>query len=442
MNSQFLMVPFPPTKNKDSRTDNALNSVFGGNAQNVVSIAKRTRFPTYDEQAFKQYIPMLNTLLHAKVPTSYTNPFKSAYYYDSNDGKVEVVNTLWNYLATLHQRIQLIDSSCVDYLREFNPIMADCEAITENLAMLLSDMSHPFFNMLIVEYTKAYHKYLISLWQVAILQVSGKNPNYLGRQALTAIEQLKECVRVADQMPDVSRSYFYPISTLSLAYYQAYAYLQFGNFQKSNQEYALAIQAYRTGFNFINRKVVKVDFCQFLSNAVTTMKKAIETTKDFSERENREVYMVRIPEGDYNAPKPFPLQNIKMNEKLLISQLFKEVNEMIRNDPFKDMQAPEEKEEEKEIDPFSDWEVVSKLKSDANDKANHIQPIPEIKFEIDSIKQQLSIGANSDNLISSMINEFRKGNPSIIRETVQNYIRMAKDFYTSINARLDKYSTS
>lgn len=335
MNTQFLIVPFPQTKNKYPHTCEEVNQAFGGSASNVVDICKRSKFPYYNEDAFDQYIPQLAVLMKAKVHTQYTNPFKSAYFHDSYDGAVEVANTLWNYFGYLHNKILEIDTSSVDYLREFRAIMEECITVTEDFAEVMKKLSHPFFNARLADFARAYHKYMIAIWQVSIVQVSGKSQTLVARQAMTAVERLRECEAIASGLPVISRSFFHPIMQSMLAYYNGFVFFQFGNFYANQKEYALTIQAYRTACKFFTQNI-KVEFCPTVSNAVTSMKRACMSAKELSEEQNKQIYMVRVPPEDIPFPKSLPLQTIEPNKNLYIDPLFEETNKMLNEDPWND----------------------------------------------------------------------------------------------------------
>lgn len=336
MSTQLLIVPYPLTRNKCMQTDNDINNAFGGSSPNVVALSKNVKAAKPDEGSFREYIPMLGALIGAKVKTSYTSPFSSRETFESDEGATEVINTLWNYIGLCQQRILEYDSSNTDQLREIKVVIEDILACTDDLGAVVRETSHPFFNETLVDYMRAYNRYTVAIWQVAIIQASNKSKLFVARQALQAVECIKDAERFGRSLPDSSRTYLSPIAQATLAFYQAFAFFTLGNYNMNSSNIAMGIQCYRAGVRYIN-KDSRVDFAPTLANAITFMKRAITTTKDQAEEENRKVYNVYVKDGEPELPKVLPLQILKPTSSLLINMFFGEEDDPFAGDPFADM---------------------------------------------------------------------------------------------------------
>lgn len=482
MNSQFLIIPIPPTKNKCATTIQAINTAFGGNAPEIVSLAERVKQPQPDEEAFRNYLPMLGALVNANVPTCYTSPFKTSETFESNEGSVEVINTLWNFLSYLHHKLLTIDCGNEDHLREFRPIMADCHAIADNLYKAVTIVSHPFFTPQVVDYLKAYHKYIITIWQIAILQVSGKNKQLIARQALTAVKEINAADQIARSLNEPMRSYFQPISTATLAFYQGFAYFNNGGFYMNKKEIKEGIQSFRTACRFVTRSDYKLEFAPTLANALTSMKRACLTSKEAAEDQNREIYMVRVPDGDPEL-KPLPAQVIEPNTALYINQFFADELAMMEDDPWGDNPNPPKPTDTSggsnpppdlpndgivddpwnsnpygapppsvvndpspwnsqppaEEEPFPVWEIVMNLKQQVNDKARKLLNNPQWRAEAEKVMQQLGLGAKADDTIQNKIREYKIGNPSMTKDNIERDVQQAMQFYSNMEAKLNRF---
>ena len=338
MTTQLLIVPFTATKNKCPQTEAAINQAFGGSAQNVAQLSKNVKSANPDSSSFRQYIPMLGALMDAKVPTSYTSPFSRSEVFESQDGAVEIINTLWNYLCLLQNDMLQIDSSNQDSLREFKQLAEDASACIENLSAICREYSHPFFTSSLMDYARSYNKYCIAIWQVAIVQSAKKNQNLVARQALQAVEMMRLAEQSARQLPESVRTYVMPIARSTLAYYRSFVFFQLGNYNMNCDKAGLGCQCYRAGVRYINQSDAKIDFAPLLANAITFMKRAVTTSSKMAEERNRDVYNSEvIHDGDPELPKALPLQQISPTKELLISLFFADTQAVLDDDPFADI---------------------------------------------------------------------------------------------------------
>ena len=492
MSTQLLIVPFPPTKNKSKATDSAINNAFGGSAPNLVQLSQKVKSANPDKQAFQQYIPQLGALMNAKVPTSYTSPFTISETFDSDDGATEILNTLWNYLSFLQNQMVAIDSSNQDYLREFKPLIEDAIACVDNMREICKEYSHPFFTSLVCEYAHAYNNYCIAIWQIAIIQTSNKGQNFVARQALTAVDAIKEAERCARQFPDSIRSYFLPIATSTLAFYQAFVYYQLGSYYMNNHKAGLGCQCYASGVRYINRADARIDFAPILANSITFMKRAVTTSKSLAEDENRKTYLEVVHDGDPDLPKPLPLQKMNANKALHISLFFAETQALLDDDPFADIpsgppgsggpsggipqqpaqptqpqqpfiqppvlddpwasntvpQAPQpqvpqpQAPQAPEIDPFPVWDIVLTMKKQCTERAQKLLQNPRAAQEANTLLQQMTQAASSDQAIQAMIDQFKAGSPNLNQQQIEGNVQQAMQYYSSVEAKLTKLESA
>ncbi|EAY20079.1 hypothetical protein TVAG_365870 [Trichomonas vaginalis G3] len=481
------MIPFPPTKNKSHETDAGINAAFGGSAPNVVELSHRVKSDVPDETAFQEYLPMLGVIANARVSTCYTSPFKTSDTFPSDEGMVEVINTLWNYLSYIHQKILSIDASSTDQLKEVKNYIQDAMAICDNLYKATSQCDHPFMTPQVSEYAKQYNKYIIAVWQVAIMQVSGKNKNFIARQALTAVNEIRECDNIARVMAEPMRSYFMPIATTTLAYYQGYAYFMKGSYHLNNKEFGIGIQCYRTACRYVNRQDAKIDFAPTIANALTSLKRACLTSKDAAEQQNRDIYLEKVPDGDPEGFKPLPLMQLTSNNELYIKHFFEEEMAMLEDDPWADPgasipsgtptssqggeQPPGDLPDDSisddpwnsggpkvvrdtnpwnsqpsqppsydipQEDPFPVWEIAMQLKVKVTDMCRQLLNNPKWRAEAEKTLQMLGQGAAADNQIQNTINSFKRGDPNITHDYVEGYVQKAMQFYSNVEAKLKR----
>ena len=484
MSTQLLIVPFPTTKNKSKATDDAINNAFGGSAPNVVQLSKKVKSVNPDKTSFQQYIPQLGVLMNAKVPTAYTSPFTISETFESEDGATEVLNTLWNYLSLLQQQMVEIDSSNQDHLREFKPLIEDAIACVDNMTAVCKEYSHPFFNSTICQYAHAYNNYCIAVWQVAIIQTSNKGQNFVARQALQAVEAIKEAEIHARQLPDAIRSYFLPIASSTLAFYQSFVFYQLGNFYMNSHKAGLGCQCYRSGVKYINKADARIDFAPTLANAITFMKRAVTTSKGQAEEENKKTYYEVIHEGDPDLPKPLPLQAMNPTKSLHISLFFAETQALLDDDPFagiptgvptpgapsggipQDPQNPQvqpteppqpfiqppvlddpwasntvpepPKPQQPATDPFPVWDIVMTMKKQCNERAQKLLQNPSAAQEANMLIQQMAQAASSDQAIQAMIDQFKAGGSNLNQQQIEGNVQQAMQYYSNVEAKLTK----
>jgi hypothetical protein len=499
MSTQLLIVPLPRSRNKCNYTDQDINEAFGGSSPNVVALSKNVKAETPDEGSFREYIPMLGALMGAKVRTAYTSPFSSSETFQSEEGETEVINTLWNYIGICQKKILEYDSSNTDQLREIKVIMEDILACTDNLGAISKETSHPFFNSTLVDYMRSYNKYMVAIWQVAIIKATKNNKLFIARQALQAVECIKDAERYSRSLPDSSRTYLEPIAAATLAFYQSYVFFMYGNYNMNNSKIGLGVQCFRAGSRYIN-KDVRVDFSPTLANAITFMKRAITTSKEQAEDENRKVYYEVVKDGDPELPKPLPLQILVPTKSLLISMFFEQDDpfggDPFEDDPFSDMptgkpgdpsngpppsgpsggiptgvpppsqdstfddpwasthvpppvntpQAPAggnpysapTLNQGPTIDPFPVWDIVNSLKQQCNDRLKRLQGKQNIANEVNVLLNQLKQAEQSDQAIKTMIDQFKAGTSNMNQKQIETNVQHAMTFYSNVDAKISK----
>ena len=547
MSTQLLLVPFNYTKNKCRDSIDGINNAFAGAAPNIPELAKKIHSDSPDTQDFIDFIPLLGPCLDAAIRSNYTSPFSQSETYPTEDGSAIVLNACWNFMVHCQNKIVGFDSSNTDELHEIREYITNILACTENMIEIAKNHNNPFFTTSVLDFVRLYNKYIIAIWQVAIVTSGNLTQDKLARQGLQALNIIKDAEKAIRNLPDSARTYFQPIVACTVAYYGGYVYFQWGNFNMNKTEYGKGIAAYRQGVTLSSRPDARIDFCPVLNNSVAVMKRALDTSKKAAEDENRRCYNVLVPSGPPELPKPLPLAKVEPKKQVLIAMLFQSMEGLdddpwaARSDsgaistgsmydnptpgdaapsagpppgyggidakpqqpspymqgglppgnpydakpaggpppgnpygakpagglppgnpyeakpagglppgnpyaqnappaglppgnPYERMGQPQAKAPE----PFPVWEIVLQMKPSVRARAEALLSSPRVGGEAQRILQQLEVAGRSDAGIQGLVDQYKRSPAGMNAQQIEASVQQAMEFYSNVDARLDK----
>jgi len=334
MKTQLIFVPFPKAKCKPTESDESLNSVLGGQAVQAISLSKITKSEGFDIQAFRDYITILSAVQESTFKSKWMNPFKSTEVYETKTVYQEMLFTVWNFLAGIHQQIILLNSNDEQDLKEMKNLLEDHASCVDNFVELTNRDQTPFLSNTLGLLIKLYHQFLISIWQIAIITNANKSQKFVGQMALSSVEQLKEAEKYVRSLDETSRSFFNPVIVSLLTYYTGFMTYNIGASYLNTRDFKNGISCLRYGNRLTSRKDARIDFNPILTTSLQSIKTLVQSTLEAAEAENKQSYHVFVNDADPVLPKSLPIQKITPNQRSVIQSLFAQSMALLEDDPW------------------------------------------------------------------------------------------------------------
>ena len=439
------------------------NAVFLNNSSSVISLSRQTKAFNSNVYNFQDYLTILYQYVDAPFRSAWKNPFKPDEVMTGNKIEFEIINTLWNYLATLHGCIFQLNSANSSDLKLMKQYIADSKGCVNKMIEIVSRIDNYVYNDLLIQFLFGYNEYISSCWNYSIVMIGAKKSDLFPKAASLCLSQITKCVEYAKLIPNPNiQSYLLTISKAIQNYFHANARFLMAINSISQQEYGMAIAYLNDALNVASRNE-NFTFSFSLNNSIQLLKQQIEAQNKNAILQNRNIYNQSVPSLLPKIPEPIPLTQIEANQNLIqtacpndnVANYDNTQTNSISGPPPNFNQPPQFRPQAPEIfnqqstnetnEPiptengdFPEWDAICILKTQITKKLSDLcnSNNPTFRNISNELQNQLKKGISGDNIINSFIQQYKEH--KVDKASVDKLIVEASQFYTSVEHRINQ----
>lgn len=309
--TSLLLVPLPMSI-ASPQNDQSLAALFQGQSQGQeqLKLSAATKNPNLaDEDSYFRYLVVLKALGNAPMNTDWSNPFKSKESIKCQNVYAEALNTIWNFIVFLQNRIINYDASSQEDGKKIKCCIADIHALNEDLQFILQNYQHKVYTADLIQTLKSYTKYMDALLLLqAAFNANPKNSITTVKASQACFNALNEVDSSLTRLDTIPRSFFSQFIPLMKKYYIGLSYFEAGNDQAAKREYGKAIALYRAGMNLMSGyEKMQCPYAQ-VSSVAKMIYNALKVQESRTTYDNQHIYSKYVPEDAPELPAAFPIK--------------------------------------------------------------------------------------------------------------------------------------
>ena len=223
MQTSLLFIPFPHS-NGSTNDDNGFNQLFQGEAQKMMELARSTKMKGGTLSSFRPYIKSLSTRRGSQIQSVWSDPFNQNNCVPSQTVEVEIIGTIWNYIAGIHTKLLQENSSDIQCLKTMRADFEEINACNAAFGEILSSkVQHQFFTSHLLHFMKLYQNYICSYWQLSCISTTNRS-DLIPSISSRCLEDIKACENYCSQLHYTAKCYMLPAIESIRSYIEGYAH--------------------------------------------------------------------------------------------------------------------------------------------------------------------------------------------------------------------------
>lgn len=476
MKTQLLFVPFPKSNGKIT-DPNGFAQLFPTDHQKIADLANKTKCPNPDISAFRPYILALSTKRKSQIQAVWSDPFNVAHNDASRAIESEIAATIWNYIATLHNKILSMNASDTNDLKSMKADFQEIRACNVAFQDILLIIQNPIFTPALSNFMALYSKFIHSIWQLFV--VINLNEKLSPKVTVTCINNLQPLISTLPRLSITAQNYFSPALTILKSYLEGYLRYRLAMQCKDSAQYGDAISYLQAAQKFMNVPMKSTAYTTTIYSGHQMLLKVITETLNILLKDNQTIYHQYVKPDPPPLPPPHELSDLTPSSPLLsgTSTIAQTAPNVVPNMPPMPFQYPTfttpnvayptlqnpiipptnpynahsssaiappspsakpiPNRSEKDLN-LEEWKIVCALKDALVPRLNKLMANPNssTRSVATNLNQKLQVAIKGDEKIASSIKNYTT-TATLSADTVNEFIKQADIFYSQLEERLN-----
>jgi hypothetical protein len=427
--SALLFHPLPSCRADTSVSESSYASYFGEKAATGKSLSAQTKSGSATPDIFRQYLQLFTT---TKVPfrSSWSHPLQGDRFSQSNRPEVEVLGTMYNFLAFSHTQLLAIDGTSQTALVSVRGLLLDDST---RAIRTISDYSqrsdHAGLSREFAAFVTAYQRFVTSLWQFCCGQAANVSDYDMARYLHRVIIELTAAQSALKPIIHPPTFSLYINGTLD--YYTALARFHLGKANQSKNEFAYAIACHRSVIGILTRLKTSTPPPNFLK----PIEALIQNSMTLKNELDRKIQSTGIHVPMDPPPLPAPANYPASGESHASTS---------PSVPSPTVRPPPASATMPASAGLAEWEAMMVLKTTLIARADTMLQSPDAKVQTKGkqFKQALAAVNAADADVARTVRAFQAGAPNVSKVAVLEAIAKTQLFYTDLEVRMNVFDTT